>query len=105
MAKRSRLLAEVPPFHPVAVRLLKLVGDPSVSLGQIVAMVRTDSVFTGEVLRLANSPLFGSRGEIKNVLQALAFLGLNRVECPSRYHRHARPRRQAAHPDPFVLAA
>lgn len=104
MAKRSRLLAEVPPFHPVAVRLLKLVGDPSVSLGQIVAMVRTDSVFTGEVLRLANSPLFGSRGEIKNVLQALAFLR-SMAECPSRYHRHARPRRQAAHPDPFVLAA
>jgi HD-like signal output (HDOD) protein len=79
MVKRSRLLAEVPPFHPVAVQLLKLVGDPSSSMGQIVALMRTDAVFTAEVLRLANSSLFGSRCEIRTILQALAFLGLDRI--------------------------
>jgi HD-like signal output (HDOD) protein len=36
-------------------------------------------VLTAEVLRLANSPLLGCRSEIKNILQALAFLGLDRV--------------------------
>ena len=77
--KRSRLLAEVPPFHAVAVRLLKLVGSPNCSLGEVVALLRTDAVFTAEVLRLANSSLLGHRYEIKTVLHALGFLGLERI--------------------------
>lgn len=79
LAKRTQLLAEVPPFRPVAIRLLKLVGSPSQSLAEIVALLRTNAVLTGAVLRLANSPLFGARYEIGNVLRALAFLGLDRV--------------------------
>ncbi|HUA61613.1 MAG TPA: HDOD domain-containing protein [Verrucomicrobiae bacterium] len=78
-AKRSRLLAEVPPFHAVAVKLLKLVGNPNCSLGEVVALLRTDAVFTAEVLRLANSSLLGHRYEVKTVLHALGFLGLERI--------------------------
>jgi putative nucleotidyltransferase with HDIG domain len=79
IAKRSRLLAEVPPFHAVAIQLLRLVGSPTCSLGEVVGLLRTDAVFSAEVLRLANSSLFGNRFEIKTVLNALGFLGLERI--------------------------
>ena len=80
-ARRARLLAEVPPFRPVAVQLMKLVGDPAQPLARIVGLLRTDAVLTAEVLRLANSPLFAIRAEIKNILQALSFLGLARINA------------------------
>src|ERR1035438_7346207 len=77
--QRAKLLKEVPPFRPVAVKLLNLVSDTSQPLSRIVNLLRTDAVLTAEVLRLANSPLLGCRNEIKNILQALAFLGMERV--------------------------
>src|SRR5581483_6125412 len=78
---RKRLLAEVPPFRPVALKLLKLVQGSTHSLAEIVSLLRTDAVLTGEVLRLANSPLFSCRSEVKNVLQAVALLGLDRINA------------------------
>ena len=78
-AQRARLLKEVPPFRPVAVQLLNLVSDISQPLARVVSLLRTDAVLTAEVLRLANSPLLGCRSEIKNIMQALAFLGMERV--------------------------
>jgi HD-like signal output (HDOD) protein len=63
----------------VAAQLLNLVSDISQPLGRVVNLLRTDVVLTAEVLRLANSPLLGCRGEIKNMLHALAFLGVERV--------------------------
>ena len=77
--QRARLLREVPPFRPVAVQLLNLVSDMSQPLARVVNLLRTDAVLTAEVLRLANSPLLGCRSEIKNILQALAFLGMERI--------------------------
>jgi HD-like signal output (HDOD) protein len=77
--QRARLLKEVPPFRPVAVQLLNLVSNISQPLARVVNLLRTDAVLTAEVLRLANSPLLGCRSEIKNILQALAFLGMERV--------------------------
>ncbi|HZT32066.1 MAG TPA: HDOD domain-containing protein [Bryobacteraceae bacterium] len=81
VAIRTRLLREVPPFRPVALQLLKLIGQPNVPLAQIVSLMRTDAVMTAEMLRLANSPLLDCRNEIKSVLHALAILGLNRVSA------------------------
>jgi HD-like signal output (HDOD) protein len=63
----------------VAVQLLNMVSDVSQPLPRVVSLLRTDAVLTAEVLRLANSPLLGCRSEIKNILQALAFLGMERV--------------------------
>jgi HD-like signal output (HDOD) protein len=81
MANRRRLLAAVPPFRPVAVQLLRLVDSPPQDLARIVALLRSDAVLAADMMRAANSPLFGSRYEIANPLQALAYLGLERVKA------------------------
>jgi len=81
MPKHARLLAGLPPFRPVAVQLLRMVGNPSVPFGQVASLLKTDSILTAELLRAANSPLFTVRQEITNVLQAIVFLGLDMVSA------------------------
>jgi HD-like signal output (HDOD) protein len=76
---RRRLEEEVPPFHQVAVQLLHLAGDPTVSVGQIITLLRTDAVLTMGLLQIANSPLFASRQEITDIRQAVTYLGLDLV--------------------------
>lgn len=58
---------------------MKLIQDPSQPLSRIVGLLRTDSVTTAEVLRLANSPLFGCRSEVRNILHAVALMGADRI--------------------------
>jgi HD-like signal output (HDOD) protein len=78
-ATRSRVLANTPPFRPVALQLMRLVGDSAESLPRIVELLRADAVLTASVMRLVNSPLFGVRYEINNILQAVSFLGMARI--------------------------
>jgi HD-like signal output (HDOD) protein len=80
-AEWSRLLVEIPPFRPVALRLMKLVEESTPTLAPIVSLLRSDAALTTEVLQLANSPLFACRVEIKNILQALSLLGLERIRA------------------------
>lgn len=77
----TRLEAEVRPFRPVALQLLRMVGDPSVAFGKVAGLLQTDPVLSMELLRIANSPLFPIRMEIRSVLQAIVFLGSDVVSA------------------------
>jgi HD-like signal output (HDOD) protein len=76
---RARLKAEVRPFRPVAVQLLRMANDPSVAFAKMSSLIQTDSVLSMELLRIANSALFTGRLEIRSVLQAIVFLGSDTV--------------------------
>jgi HD-like signal output (HDOD) protein len=52
---RHRLEEEVPPFRPVAVQLLHLAGDPTVSMGRIVNLLRSDQIFRVVLFSVVNS--------------------------------------------------
>jgi HD-like signal output (HDOD) protein len=71
-----RLLARLPPFSPVAVRLLSMLADEDVSFKEVARLIALDPVLAGQVLRLANSGLYGRRSEVCSVLQAISFLGM-----------------------------
>ena len=62
---------------------MKLTAHADVQLEQIQQVLRMDAAFTADVLRLANSPLIGMRGEIKSVMQAVMMLGLERIKALS----------------------
>ena len=68
------------PSRPVAAQFLKLMGNPSLSLDQIVPLLRADPLIAAEVLRIANSPLFGCRFRIKSILHAVALMGAERID-------------------------
>src|SRR5215831_19064361 len=70
----------VPPFPAVAHRVLGLVGQEDVSISELGRVVRMDPSFCAELLRFANSALFGARGEVKSLPQAIAMVGLDRLK-------------------------
>src|SRR6202051_404970 len=76
-------LKDLPAYRPVARKLMRLTARQDVQLEQIQQVLRMDAAFTADVLRLANSPLIGMRGEIKSVMQAVMMLGLERIKSLS----------------------
>jgi putative nucleotidyltransferase with HDIG domain len=72
-----------PPFPAIAHRVLALVSTEDVDIRAVGDLVKMDASFSAELLRLANSALFGARREIKNLPQAIAMVGLDRVRTMS----------------------
>jgi putative nucleotidyltransferase with HDIG domain len=70
----------LPPFPAIAHRVLAIVGHENVAIQELGDLVKMDPSFSAELLRIANSALFGSRHEVKSVSQAIVLLGLNRVK-------------------------
>jgi HD-like signal output (HDOD) protein len=70
-----RLLGRLPAFSPIAVRLLAVLTDERTAFKEVARLITLDPVLSGEVLRLANSGLYGRRFEVRSVLQATAMLG------------------------------
>lgn len=77
--KQAPVFTRLPRFSPIAVRLMALVADEEVKFSEIAKLISADPSLSGEVLRLANSPLFRMRTEIKSILHALSMVGLNAI--------------------------
>src|SRR5690348_2638631 len=72
-------LKHLPPFPPVAGKLITLLGSESFSFKEIADTLKTDAALSGEVLRLANSALVGARCAVTTIPQALPLLGATRL--------------------------
>jgi putative nucleotidyltransferase with HDIG domain len=59
---------------------VRLVSTDDFSFARVSALIRADAAFSAEVLRITNSPLFGLRRRIDNILQALTMLGAERLK-------------------------
>ncbi len=64
---------------PVAARILKILEDDNIDLRDIAGVIETDASLTLKLLRVANSPLYATRNEVKSIHQAIVTLGLNRL--------------------------
>jgi len=62
-----------------AVRLLTLIDDPEMNVGQIEKILRQDAGLTANILKLANSAYFGIPSKVGSVRQAVLLLGLKRL--------------------------
>lgn len=72
-------LRNLPPFPPVASKLIVLLRRQDSNFRDAVALMKSDAAITTEVLRLANSASLELRFPITNLLQALSTLGVNRI--------------------------
>jgi len=70
----------LPPFPAIAQRVLALVSQEDIGIREIGDLVKMDPSFSAELLRFANSALFGVRQGVKSVSQAIVLLGLDRVK-------------------------
>jgi HD-like signal output (HDOD) protein len=76
---RKGLLARIPAFPPIVLRLLDLLARDDVQIRELVALISSDPAISVQILRVANSPLFGFRAQIDSLQSALVVLGLRRV--------------------------
>jgi HD-like signal output (HDOD) protein len=74
-----RLLGRLPAFSPIAIRLVSALADERTSYKDISRLIALDPVMAGEVLRLANSGLYGRRAEVRSVMTAIAMLGVGKI--------------------------
>jgi putative nucleotidyltransferase with HDIG domain len=79
--QREAVLSSIPAFPPVVIRVLDLLAREDVNVREMVDLILSDAVFSAQVLRLANSPLFGHRSRIDSLHHALVALGLKRVQA------------------------
>ncbi len=70
----------IPPFPAIAARVMAVASREDADLAQIGELIRMDPSFSAELLRFANSPLFGLPGEVRSVARATMLLGLERVK-------------------------
>lgn len=71
----------VPPFPAVAHRVLGLVGQEDIPIRDLGKVVQMDPSFSAELLRFANSALFGARREVRSLPQAIAMVGIDRLRA------------------------
>ena len=70
----------IPPFPSVAHQIMALASKDDSSAQQVARLVRTDPSFSAEMLRYANSALFGARHSVSGLAQAIVLLGMDRVK-------------------------
>jgi len=70
----------VPPFPAIAHRILALVGKEVLHANELGDLVKMDPSFAAELLRFANSALFGIRGQVTSLAQAISLVGTDRVK-------------------------
>jgi HD-like signal output (HDOD) protein len=63
----------------VLTRLLATLADEDVSFGELAAIIETDAVLAGNLLRVVNSPLYGRIATINSVRHAVAILGSAKI--------------------------
>lgn len=76
LLKRS---AAIPSMPQVATRFLEIVQDPDFNYQEVVEVLSTDPGTASEILRLANSALFGVTRQVTVLSQAVTLLGIKRV--------------------------
>ena len=79
---RKKLLGSVetlPPLPTVLNQLLKLMNDANSSSGQISALIETDGVLSGNVLRCVNSAYYGLPSRVSSIRHAVTLLGLEKL--------------------------
>jgi HD-like signal output (HDOD) protein len=73
----SDSLKKVPPFPPVAAKLLELLRDPAVDTNEVADLIASDATFTARLLQRANSAEFGFVTDVTSARRAVALLGLD----------------------------
>ncbi len=70
----------LPPFPAIAQRILALVSQDDTTARQVGDLIKLDPSFSAELLRFANSALFGIRREVTSLSHAIIVLGMDRVQ-------------------------
>lgn len=68
-----------PTLPDVAIKLQRLIDDPNVSADQVVMVLSSDPSITAQIIKSANSALFGGKPQVSEVRGAVARLGYRQL--------------------------
>ena len=75
-------LRDLPPFPWITTKVLQLFAAPDddIEVNRLTELIRADASLASELLRRANSALYGLRSQVSSVERAVAMLGLDKVK-------------------------
>lgn len=74
------VLAKIPAFPPVVLRVLDLLAAEHPDMVAVVREIGSDATLSAQVLRVANSPLFGLTAQVDTVHRAVITLGFVHIQ-------------------------
>lgn len=78
-----RLLAsqpiELPIFHPVALKLQKMLSDYDFTVDEVAQVANEDMSLASQMLKIANSPMYMGRSKVATIKEAVIRLGVQQV--------------------------
>lgn len=70
-------LGELPPLPQVATRVIRISAASNTSSDELKSLISTDQALSAQVLRIANSAMFGMMREVTTLTQAILTLGFS----------------------------
>jgi HD-like signal output (HDOD) protein len=73
-------LGDLPPLPQVAAQVLRLAADPDSTTDELQKVIATDQALTAQILKIANSAMFGMVREVRTLTQAIMTLGFSTIK-------------------------
>lgn len=73
-------IKSLPPMPETVTQIQVICNNPNSSIGELIKIVEKDPSLVANLLKAANSPLYGFSREIKNVSQAVSLFGMATVK-------------------------
>ena len=80
---KDKILEKVgafPPLDDTVNKIMAVCNDPEGSVMELARVVESDPMTTANILKAANSPMYGFSREIKNINQAVSIFGMETVK-------------------------
>lgn len=74
------IVDDLPTVPSLVMRIAGKLNDPDVSIDEITDLLLQDQVLTTRVLRLISSPYFSPLQHLRNMKEAIVYLGLDRIK-------------------------
>lgn len=71
--------ADLPVFHPIAVKLQQLLATSDYKIDEVISLANEDPSLAGQILKMANSPLYIGRVRTETIKDAVIRLGAEQV--------------------------
>ena len=74
-------LKELPAFPAITTKLLQMLSDQDADVPRLVGLLRSDMAFSAEILRRANSSLYGLAFQVSSLQHAVTILGFDQMKA------------------------
>ena len=72
----EKLILELPPLPKTAIEIEKVYQNPNSAFSDMAKILQQDPLLTADILKSANSPLYGFSREITNIQTAISMFGM-----------------------------